>query len=47
MLWNISGAKIIGPNTRLLLGIHNLFNTRDDDMGISGMYFHGGIKFTF
>jgi outer membrane receptor for ferrienterochelin and colicins len=47
MLWNISGEKIIGPNTRLLLGIQNLFNTRDDDMGISGMYFHGGIKFTF
>lgn len=43
-LFNISGEKKIGPNLSLLLGIQNLFNYKDDDMGLPGMYIHGMIR---
>ena len=47
MLWNISAEKKINANLSLLVGVNNLFNYKDDDMGISGMVFHGGIKARF
>lgn len=47
MLWNLSGEKKIGRNTSLVLGLNNLLNYQDDDLGLSGIYIHGGIRARF
>lgn len=46
-LWNLSGERKIGANSSLVLGIQNLFNHQDEEMGLPGIYFHGGIRTRF
>ncbi|WP_312519574.1 TonB-dependent receptor domain-containing protein [Anaerospora sp.] len=46
VLWNVALSKQIAPTSKIMLGVDNVFNKKDEDAALLGTYIHGGIQFT-
>lgn len=47
LLWNLSASYKLNKNTKLIMGLYNIFDKQDDDTGEIGRYFHTTIQFKF
>ncbi|MDF2572969.1 MAG: TonB-dependent receptor [Sporomusa sp.] len=46
VLWNVALSKQIAPTSKIMLGVDNVFNKKNEDAALLGTYIHGGIQFT-
>lgn len=46
VLWNVSVEKDLSPASKLIFGVDNIFNKKDEDVPLMGTYIHGGVRFS-
>ena len=46
-LWNLAASYKLNKNTKVILGLYNMFDKQDEDTGEIGQYFHATLQFKF
>lgn len=46
-LWNLVLTKRLAPSSKIMIGVDNIFNKKDEDVPLLGTCIHGGVQFTF
>jgi outer membrane receptor for ferrienterochelin and colicins len=47
VLWNLAGSYKLNKNTRIVAGLYNLFDKRDEDTLEMGRYWHVSMRLSF
>ncbi|MDU4961072.1 MAG: TonB-dependent receptor [Sporomusaceae bacterium] len=46
-LWNVSASQKLSANTKLTLTVNNIFDKKDIDLPLMGIYVQSGVQFSF